>query len=99
LVCAPHLADLGVNLFNFSFEHGLDEMRELCGPSVALLGNLPPRDVLAGKSPDEVRQEAQKMVADVNNRAGLLFSCGGGMPQDVTSEQIRAFCEGVQAAW
>ena len=97
LVCAPHLADLGVNLFNFGFEHGIDEMRELCGPSVALLGNLPPRDVLAGKSPDEVCKEARRMVDGVADRAGVIFSCGGGMPQNVSSEQVRAFCEGVRS--
>ncbi len=96
LVCAPHLADLGVNLFNFGFEHGIDEMRELCGPSVALLGNLPPRDVLAGKSPDEVQVAAGEMANGVANSAGVLFSCGGGMPQNVSTEQIKAFCEGVQ---
>ena len=97
LVCAPHLADLGVNLFNFGFEHGINQMRELCGPSVALLGNLPPRDVLAGKSPDEIRTAAHDMVAGVSDRRGVIFSCGGGMPQDVSSEQIEAFCEGVQS--
>jgi uroporphyrinogen decarboxylase len=91
------LADLGVNLFNFGFEHGIDEMRELCGPSVALLGNLPPRDVLAGKSPDEVCKEARRMVDGVADRAGVIFSCGGGMPQNVSSEQVRAFCEGVRS--
>lgn len=96
LVCASHLADLGVNLFNFGFEHGIDEMRELCGPSVALLGNLPPRDVLADKSADEVRAEAARMVAGVKDSAGVLYSCGGGMPQSVSTEQIRAFCEGVR---
>ena len=95
LVCAPHLADLGVNLFNFGFEHGIDEMRELCGPSVALLGNLPPRDVLASKSPDEVRVEARKMVEEVKSTDGVLFSCGGGMPMGVSSEQVSAFYEGV----
>jgi len=95
LVCAPHLADLGVNLFNFGFEHGIDEMRELCGPSVALLGNLPPRDVLAGKPADEVCVEARKMVEGVKSRDGVLFSCGGGMPQNVSTEQIEAFCAGV----
>ncbi len=93
--CAPHLPDLGVNLFNFGFEHSINEMRELCGPTVALLGNLPPRDVLAGKRPEEVVVAAQKMVETVQDSRGVIFSCGGGMPQNVSTEQIEAFCQGV----
>ncbi len=47
LVTARLLGEMGFNLFNFSFEHSLDEMRRLAGPEVTLLGNIPPRDVLA----------------------------------------------------
>jgi uroporphyrinogen-III decarboxylase len=95
LVCAPHLADMGVNLFNFSFEHSMNEMRELCGESVAFLGNLPPRDVLAGAEPGAVREQTEQMVRELNDRQRILYSCGGGMPQDVSTEQIQAFVEGV----
>ena len=93
LVCAPRLADMGINLFNFSFEHSMTQMRALCGDSVAFLGNLPPRDVLALKSPEEIEVETAKMVDDLADTKGILFSCGGGMPQGVSTEQIQAFCE------
>ncbi len=95
LVCAPHLADMGINLFNFSFEHTMNEMRELCGESVAFLGNLPPRDVLAGAAPDVVREQAAEMVCELDDRRRIIYSCGGGMPQGVSTEQIQAFVEGV----
>lgn len=93
LVCAPHLADAGINLFNFAFEHPISEMRTLCGDRVALLGNLPPRDVLAGKPPEEIRTETARMVAEAGDPRGLLFSCGGGVPQGVTTDQIQAFLD------
>jgi len=93
LVCAPRLADMGIILFNFSFEHSMTQMRALCGDSVAFLGNLPPRDVLALKSPEEIEVETAKMVDDLADTKGILFSCGGGMPQGVSTEQIQAFCE------
>ncbi|AKJ63915.1 uroporphyrinogen decarboxylase family protein [Kiritimatiella glycovorans] len=94
LVCAPHLSGAGINLFNFAFEHGLDEMRALCGEEVTLWGNLPPRDTLAAQSPDEVRAAAADMVRGCTDPRRVLFSCGGGMPPDVRSEQLRAFVEG-----
>jgi uroporphyrinogen decarboxylase len=53
LVCAPYLDEIGANIFNFSFEHSIAQMRELAGDSVVLLGNIPPRDVLANGSPEE----------------------------------------------
>ncbi|MEF8788180.1 MAG: uroporphyrinogen decarboxylase family protein, partial [Planctomycetota bacterium] len=89
---APHLSDIGINLFNFSSDHGLSEMRELAGEDVALLGNLPPRDVLAGGSPDDVREGVKEMFADIPD-GRVLPSCGGGMPPEVPTENIRAFIE------
>ena len=91
---APHLSDAGVNLFNFSSDHGLSEMRELVGDDVALLGNLPPRDVLANGSPDEVREGVREMFEDMPD-GRVLPSCGGGMPPEVPTENIRAFLDAV----
>ena len=95
-VCAPHLADMGINLFNFAFEHPLSEMRELCGPSVALLGNLAPRDVLAGQSPTEITAETRQMVESMEDAGGILFSCGGGVPQGVSTDQLNAFIQALK---
>ena len=95
LVCAPHLADMGINLFNFSFEHSMNEMRALCGETVALLGNLPPRDVLAGASPDGVREQTAQMVRELQDRRRIVYSCGRRMPQGVSTEQVQAFIGGV----
>jgi uroporphyrinogen decarboxylase len=94
LCCAPLLADAGINLFNFGFEHPVDEMRTLVGGKVALLGNIPPRDVLAQGTPADVR----KSVADMKNRLNndytrVIFSCGGGLPPGVPTENLNAFIE------
>ncbi len=51
LVCARHLREIGVNLFNFSCDHPMTQMRGLVGDTVTLLGNIPPRDVLARARP------------------------------------------------
>ena len=93
LVSAPYLPEMGVNLFNFSFEHSIAQMKQLTDNRVALLGNIPPRDVLMGGTPQEVRAAVRNSLAGVGDRERIMLSCGGGMPQEVTSENIQAFCD------
>ena len=95
LTCAPFLSDIGINLFNFTFDHTIDEMRAAAGPNVALLGNLPPRDVLAAATPDVVYASTQSMIRNVTDKNRIIWSCGGGMPQDVPTENINAFISAV----
>ena len=93
LISTPYLNEMNVNLFNFSFEHSMSEIRDLAGPEVALLGNLPPRDVLAAATPEVVRTETRKMVQEFGRSNRVIWSCGGGMPPDVSTENIIAFKE------
>jgi len=96
LITARCLAEMGFNLFNFGFEHSLGEVRQLAGEPVVLLGNLPPRDVLAAGTPDEVRRATRAMVESVEDQRRILFSCGGGMPPKVSTANIQAFCQAVR---
>jgi len=91
LVCAPYLAEIGVNLFNFAFEHSLGEMRQRAGDTVTLLGNIPPRDVLAQGTPEEVAAGVKAALEPVDDRRRIILSCGGGMPPDVPTGNIQAF--------
>lgn len=91
LVCAPYLPEMGVNLFNFSFQHTLAEMKELTNNAVTLLGNIPTRDVLAAGSPDDVRNSVKAALDSVEDKSRIILSCGGGMPPDVPTENIEAF--------
>jgi uroporphyrinogen decarboxylase len=95
LVCSPHLAEIGINFFNFSFEHSIDEMRKLAGGSVTLLGNIPPRDVLAAGSPAEVTKATKAMFGPLKDRKHLIASCGGGIPQNVPTENMNAFIQAI----
>jgi len=97
-VCAPHLAGLGVNLFNFSFRHSLPEMRKLAGGKVTLLGNIPTRDVMASGTPEDVARAVRSALEGVEDRTRLILSCGGGMPPGVSSENIRAFAEAARVS-
>lgn len=93
---APYLAEIGINLFNFGVQHTLAEMRGWTGHAVTLLGNLPPRDVLAGGTVEEVERETTKMLEALSDRKRIIPSCGGGMPPGVTTENIRTFIAAVQ---
>lgn len=90
-VCAPYLEEIRINLFNYSFTHSIKEMRELCGEKVTLLGNIPPRDVLASGTPEEVAKAVVSSLGEVSNRKRIIMSCGGGMPPNVSTDNIRTF--------
>jgi len=92
LVTARHMVEMGFNLFNFSFEHGLAEIGELAGDSVTLLGNIPPRDVLALGSAEDVEKSVTEALASVDDKRRIILSCGGGTPPGVSSENMEAFC-------
>jgi uroporphyrinogen-III decarboxylase len=91
LVCAPYLADIGVNIFNFSCDHPMTEMKSLVGNDVTLLGNIPPRDVLAQGTPEDVTQRVETLMAEIQDPSRIIMSCGGGMPPNVSTENIVAF--------
>jgi uroporphyrinogen-III decarboxylase len=93
VLTARHAAAMGVNLFNFSFQHSIAEMRKLAGDSVALLGNIPPRDVLAAGTPDEVRAAVIQSMQNVADCRRIILSCGGGAPPGAPTENLMALCE------
>jgi Uroporphyrinogen-III decarboxylase len=95
-VSAPHLVEMGVNLFNPGFDLSLNELKNAAGPGLAILGNLPPRDVLAAGTPEKVFAETRAMRDALTDRSGIIFSCGGGMPPGVSSENLRAFLKALR---
>jgi len=98
LISTPYLKEMNVQLYNFSFEHSMKEIRELAGPEIALIGNLPPRDVLSAGTPEQIKSETLQMVKDFGDTSRVVWSCGGGMPQDVSTENILAFNEAINSA-
>jgi len=96
LVCAGYLREIGINLFNFSYNHPIEEIRALAGDSVTLLGNIPPRDVLALGTPADVEESVRAMIGPVSDKRKIIWSCGGGMPPEVSTENIRTFIRTVK---
>ncbi len=96
LITAKYLKDIGVNMFNFSFEHSLSEIRELSGPEIVLVGNIPPRDVLAGGTPAMVDAAVKKAFDEIGDHSRIIWSAGGGMPPGVDGENIDTFAKAVK---
>lgn len=87
---APFYAGWGVNLFNPGVQSSLEKVMELTGPSVAILGNIPPRDVLAQSTPAGVAAAVRELLAACGDSRRLIISCAGGMPPGVSSENLDA---------
>ena len=92
-VCAPFLTEIGINLFNFSFLHSLAEMKQWTGNQVTLLGNIPPRDVLALGTPQQIAEAVAASTAGLDDTTRIVLSCGGGMPDGVSDSQLKAFID------
>ncbi|MCC6395446.1 MAG: uroporphyrinogen decarboxylase, partial [Bacteroidetes bacterium] len=66
---------------------------DLTGNQVALLGNIPPRDVLAAGTPEDVKSATVALINSLKDKRKVILSCGGGMPPGVPSGNIMAFLE------
>ena len=95
--CAPHLPGIGVNLLNFGVQHTLNDMKSWTRGAVTLVGNIPPRDVLAAGTPDDVTRWVREMLESVEDRSRLIVSCAGGMPPGVPTSNIDALIDAVEA--
>jgi uroporphyrinogen decarboxylase len=98
LITARYLEAMGVNLFNFSFEHDFNEIRQLAGGNVTLLGNIPPRDVLGLGTCEDIRQSVTQLVGSISDPRRVILSAGGFTPAQFSAEKTAAFCNAVGAA-
>ena len=61
-----------------------------------LVGNIPPRDVLAAGTPADVDRAVKKAFGEIRSRDRIIWSAGGGMPPDVQNGNINAFIDAVK---
>jgi uroporphyrinogen decarboxylase len=88
---APLYPEIGINLYNPGVHTPLDRLKELTQNRIAILGNIPPRDVLAAGTPNRVHDAVRSLLERTAGTSGLILSCAGGMPPGVSTENIRAF--------
>lgn len=87
-----YLREWPINIFNFSHKIDLATTRELVGPDICLMGNVPPLEVLVSGSPEDVRTAAKACIQK-HPQTGLLLSAGGGISPGTPGENIRALIE------
>ncbi|HRZ54306.1 MAG TPA: uroporphyrinogen decarboxylase family protein [Candidatus Paceibacterota bacterium] len=92
-----HIRALGADIFNFTHEQPLAEVRALTGPDLCLMGNVPPLEVLAQGAPDTVRSKALECMAAHGGRRGLLLSAGGGVSPGTPGENVAALIAAARA--
>ena len=95
-VCAPFLPEINVNLFNMGFDVTLNELKQMTRNNVVLLGNIPPRDVLASHDKAKIIDTTRQIVDSLKDKTRVIFSCGGGMPPGVKTEDIKTFIDAVR---
>lgn len=88
----PHLVQplstLGFHVFNFSHTMDIGAVQAAM-PGVALMGNVPPLDVLARGTPEQAAAWARECVHKTRGR-GLILSAGGGVSPGTPAEAIDA---------
>ena len=97
--CAKSIAyypDIGINLYNPGIFNTLADLRQMSANRLTILGNIPPRDVLANGSPSDVAAAVKKLLAETPDRSRLILSCAGGVPPGVSTENLRAFIAATQ---
>ena len=58
---------------------------------LTLMGNIPPRNILAEGSIEDVKAAVERQFRSLENTERIIFSCGGGMPPNTTTENIQSF--------
>lgn len=85
------LAELPFEVWNFSHETDIGTVQAAM-PGKALLGNVPPLQVLAQGTPDQVRAEALACIEKTGGRR-LILSAGGGVSPGTPAGNIDALIE------
>jgi uroporphyrinogen decarboxylase len=83
--------ELEINLFNPGTHLSIKELLEITNNKLTILGNIPPRDVMAAGTPDDVEKAVRELLKSTPDHTRIILSCGGGMPPGASDENIKAF--------
>lgn len=89
--------ELGINLYNPGTHLTVTEIKKETNNGLTILGSIPPRDVLASGSPTDVENAVKQLLTDTEDKSKLIFSCAGGMPPAVSTDNLKAFIKTVNS--
>jgi uroporphyrinogen decarboxylase len=93
----PQLIDIGLDCFNPFQPEVMDvyEMKRLHGDRLSFWGGVSTQRLLPYGTPDEVRTEARRLMAEVGNSGGYILAPAHSIPGDAKPENIMALIETV----
>ncbi|MBS0590689.1 MAG: uroporphyrinogen decarboxylase, partial [Proteobacteria bacterium] len=87
------LADTGCDALGLDWTIGLAEARSRVGARVALQGNLDPAVLRA--SPEAIRAEAARTLADFGPHPGHIFNLGHGITPDIDPAHLGVLIDAI----
>jgi uroporphyrinogen decarboxylase len=87
------LAEANFDVFNFSHEMEIGQVKAVMGHRVAMMGNVPPLDAGVRGTPADVTQWARKCLEQGTPGGGMILSFGGGVSGETPAENIDALIE------
>jgi uroporphyrinogen decarboxylase len=87
------LVEANFDVFNFSHEMDIGQVKAQMGHRVAMMGNVPPLDVGVRGTPAEVMDWARGCLDRGAPGGGLILSFGGGVSPGTPAENVDALIE------
>ncbi len=91
------LAEANFDVFNFTHQVDIAQVKAEMGHRVALMGNVPPLDVAVREAPEVVRHWATACLDKAAPGGGMILSVGGGVSPDTPAQSLDAMLEAAQA--
>lgn len=85
--------EIGINLYNPGIYTTVNKIKDLTGNKMAVMGSIPPVDVLTNGDSKSVMQAVEQQLRDLVTHERFVLSCAGGMPPGVSTENIRFFLD------
>jgi uroporphyrinogen-III decarboxylase len=95
-ISIKYYPEIGINLYNPGTDLTINQMKVATNHRITILGNVPPRDVLAAGTPEDVSKAVKELVSALDNQTRFIASSGGGMPPGVTTENLQSFINAVK---
>jgi uroporphyrinogen decarboxylase len=95
----PGLSKVGMDVFNFSHEIEVEKARDLLGPDIVLMGNLPPLDLLVRGTPEQVQGGTRALLQKAERFGPLLISPGGGVSPETPIDNLKAMLDAARSGF
>jgi len=87
------LTEANFDVFNFTHEVDIAQVKAEMGHRVALMGNVPPLDVAVREPPEVVAEWARACLDKAAPGGGMILSVGGGVSPGTPPESLDAMLE------